>query len=144
MCDEEFEIRIFRSSIFFKTTVKTFRESFSKHLSSRLLFETTYSTSTKSCSSSIKLSWRLFTSKTTSIKNVIAMKMSSTWYEIVFFLKSSTSDYSRKSSKKNILTINEISEFLMNSQNEFDQTHSDDYINDINNETFSNHESKNV
>ena len=44
--------------------------------------------------------------------------------------------------KKNILTINEMSEFLM--KNEFDQASSDDYSNDINNEISSDHESKNV
>ena len=32
----------------------------------------------------------------------------------------------------------------MNSQNESDQAHSDDYFNDINSETSSDHESKNV
>ena len=42
------------------------------------------------------------------------------------------------------MTINEMSEFLMNSQNEFDQTFSDDYFNDINNEIFFDHKSKNV
>ena len=46
--------------------------------------------------------------------------------------------------EKNILTINEMSEFLMNSQNESDQTHSDDYFNDTNNKTSFDHESKNV
>ena len=37
-----------------------------------------------------------------------------------------------------------MSEFLINSQNEFDQTFSDDYFNDINNKVFFYHNSKNV
>ena len=46
--------------------------------------------------------------------------------------------------KKNILTINEMNEFLMNFQIEIDSTFSDDYFSDTSSEIFSIHESKNV
>ena len=46
--------------------------------------------------------------------------------------------------KKNILTINEMSEFLMNSQIEIDSTFPDDYSSDTSSETSSIHESENA
>ena len=46
--------------------------------------------------------------------------------------------------EKNTLTINEMSEFLMNTQNESDQAPPDDYSSDTSSEVFSDHESENV